>query len=71
MTAATARTVTLDRAALRTMFAQPRLASGKVMRLEDAIAAFVEPGMTLHFAYSEGRPIAAGIVFYFRKKRWL
>lgn len=60
MTAATARTGMLDRAALRTMFVEPRLASGKVMRLEDAIGTFVEPGMMLHFAYSEGRPIAAG-----------
>lgn len=52
----------MDRAALRAMFAVPadgRFGRAKVMPLEDAIRAFVEPGMMLHFAYSEGRPMAA------------
>ncbi|QDY98964.1 glutaconate CoA-transferase [Nitratireductor mangrovi] len=51
-----------DREALRAMFAEPadgRFGRSKVMPLDDAIRAHVEPGMLLHFAYSEGRPMAA------------
>lgn len=50
-----------DRAALRAMFAAPadgRFGSSKVMPLDEAVRAHVQPSMTLHFAYSEGRPMA-------------
>ncbi|MEX0954986.1 MAG: CoA-transferase [Rhizobiaceae bacterium] len=52
----------LDREGLRQLFAEvpgSRLGGSKVMPLEDAIGKFVEPGMTLHLAYSEGRPMAS------------
>jgi len=49
-----------DRAALRAMFAAPAAyAVDKVMPLEAALRAHVAPGMTIHLAYSEGRPMAA------------
>lgn len=49
------------RARLRSLFSGPPPAAfepGKVMTLEAAIERHVQPGMTLHFAYSEGRPMA-------------
>jgi acyl CoA:acetate/3-ketoacid CoA transferase alpha subunit/acyl CoA:acetate/3-ketoacid CoA transferase beta subunit len=52
----------MDRSALRAMFDPPPAADrsrSKVAKLEDAIRGHVRPGMTLHFAYSEGRPMAA------------
>ena len=52
----------MDRAALTRMFAAPadgHFGTSKVMPLDDAIRAHVKPGMMLHFAYSEGRPMAA------------
>lgn len=50
----------LDRQWLLKAFEPPAdRPSGKVRPLDDAIRAHVEPGMTLHFAYSEGRPMAA------------
>lgn len=45
------------------MFAAPADAHSrvdKVVALEAALRAHVQPGMTLHFAYAEGRPIALG-----------
>lgn len=49
-----------DRRRLREMFApQTRYASSKVMPLDDAIRAHVEPGMTIHFGYTGARPMAA------------
>lgn len=51
-----------DRAALRAMFAAPaegHFGKGKLSPLDVAIRAHVEPGMMLHFAYSEGRPMAS------------
>lgn len=54
------RPARLDRAWLLKAFALPAdRPRGKVMALEDAIRAHVQPGMMLHFAYSEGRPMAA------------
>jgi acyl CoA:acetate/3-ketoacid CoA transferase alpha subunit/acyl CoA:acetate/3-ketoacid CoA transferase beta subunit len=53
----------LDRESLRRMFEAPPDASlrvDKVVPLEAALRAHVRPGMTLHFAYSEGRPMAIG-----------
>jgi acyl CoA:acetate/3-ketoacid CoA transferase alpha subunit/acyl CoA:acetate/3-ketoacid CoA transferase beta subunit len=42
------------------MYAEPsRFAHSKVMLLEAALHTHLAPGMTLHFAYSEGRPMAA------------
>jgi hypothetical protein len=32
---------------------------GKVMPLEVALSKYIKPGMSLHFAYSQGRPMAA------------
>ena len=50
----------LTRDWLLTTFAPPAdRARDKVMPLEDAIRAHVTPAMTVHFAYSEGRPMAA------------
>lgn len=50
----------LDRAWLISAFEPPAdRPSGKVMALDDAIRAHVEPGMMLHFAYTEGRSMAA------------
>lgn len=49
-----------DRSGVRALYAEPASYKGsKVMQLEAALEAHVEPGMTLHFAYSEGRPMAA------------
>lgn len=49
-----------DRPGMRALFAAPAAYRGtKVMPLEAALAAHIEPDMTLHFAYSEGRPMAA------------
>ena len=48
-----------DRAGLREMFALPSsYAVNKVRPLEGALREFVKPGMTLHYGYSEGRPMA-------------
>jgi acyl CoA:acetate/3-ketoacid CoA transferase alpha subunit/acyl CoA:acetate/3-ketoacid CoA transferase beta subunit len=50
----------LAREAMRALFSPPQAyRENKVMPLEQALAAHIEPGMTLHFAYSEGRPMAA------------
>lgn len=52
---------TLDRAGLRRFFAEPsseRSSGSKVMPLEASLKKHVEPGMMLHFGYSEGRPMA-------------
>lgn len=50
----------LDRRRLREMFApQTHYTSSKVMPLDDAIRAHVEPGMTIHFGYTGARPMAA------------
>lgn len=50
----------LNRESLRRLFAppQPGRLPSKVRPLEEAIRTFVKPGMALHFAYSEGRPMA-------------
>lgn len=53
----------LSREQVRRMFATPDDAGSgvdKTMPLEAALRAHVRPGMTLHMAYSEGRPIATG-----------
>jgi acyl CoA:acetate/3-ketoacid CoA transferase alpha subunit/acyl CoA:acetate/3-ketoacid CoA transferase beta subunit len=52
----------MDRAELRRFFAEvpaDRFDGSKLMKLDDAIRAYVEPGMTIHLAYSEGRPMAS------------
>lgn len=49
-----------DRSFVRNLFKEPNgYRDSKVKPLESALRAHVEPGMTLHFAYSEGRPMAA------------
>ena len=51
----------LDHTSLKKLFnglKKPRTHSTKVMGLDEAICKHVVPGMTLHFAYSEGRPMA-------------
>lgn len=49
-----------DRSFVRNLFKEPAgYRDRKIMPLEAAIRAHIEPGMTLHFAYSEGRPMAA------------
>ena len=54
------QTPALGRAALRAMFAAPTAyAVDKVQPLEAALRRHVRPGMTIHLAYSEGRPMAA------------
>lgn len=53
----------LSRDQVRQMFAFPKeskLRIDKVVPLDDALREHVQPGMALHFAYSEGRPIAIG-----------
>lgn len=53
----------LSREQLRRMFAAPADAQStvdKVVGLEQALRTHVRAGMALHFAYSEGRPIATG-----------
>lgn len=52
----------MDRAALGAMFAAPadgRFGRSKIVSIDEAIRRHVRPGMMLHFAYSEGRPMAA------------
>lgn len=50
----------LDRAWLLDAFQPPPdRPRSKVVALDDAIRTHVAPGMVLHFAYSEGRPMAA------------
>ncbi len=51
----------LNRTSLRELFAganKNRPQTTKVMELDAAIRKHVTPGMTLHFSYSEGRPMA-------------
>ena len=53
----------LSREQVRQMFTAPvgvHPGADKVLPLEQALRTHVRPGMALHFAYSEGRPMAIG-----------